>query len=342
MKLLLTISTAALVAVAGCSPSQSQGKLNEAKVFKQVTLPPNLPPVAVPIDEAVQQQAQNEITLAFNASDPVIKAQSLEAMSQTHDPNVADRVQRALADRNWLVRFAGAMCAGDLKLKSVYKPLVAAAYDAEPSVRAGVRYALHQLGDKSLSKDLEALSTNADPQVRGNVAVVLGRMNEPTAVRVLRPMISDPEMEVRLQVAEALWRLGDPDGQKMLVAASLSKFPDDQIFSILGLAGPRDQRMKPYILAKFANDHDNQQYAELQLVAARGLGMLGDDSGFGLAVRKCADSDPRRRSLAALALGDIGRPDAQDALAKLLADPVQEVRLSAATALRLIGNRNRP
>ncbi len=338
----LSVSALAIAAIlSGCAPAKPQGKPSESKVFKQVTLPANVAPTAVPIDETVQQQAANQILLAFNSSDPVIKAQSLEAMSRTHDVNAVDRVQRALTDKNWIVRFSGAMCAGDLKLKGTYKALVAVAYDDDANVRLAVRYALHQLGDKSLSKDLEALSTHMDPKVRANTAFALGLLGEPTATRVLKPMITDADIVVRMQAAEALWRLGDEQGEKNLVAASLSKYVDDQLPSLLALAAPRDQRVKPYIMAKFANDHDNKQFVELQLVAARALGMLGDDAGFGLCVKNCTATDPRRRALAALALGDIGRPDAQDALAKLLADPTQEVRLSAATALRLIGNRNR-
>jgi HEAT repeat protein len=262
-------------------------------------------------------------------------------MSRTQDPQAADRVVRALADRNWLVRFAGAICAGDLRLKSAYKPLAALATDPDANVRVAVRYALHQLGDKSLSNDLEPLSQNNDPHVRGNVAMVLGKLGEPTATRILRPMLTDTDFDVRQQAAEGLWRLGDEQGQKNLIAGSLSKYVDDQMFSILGLAATNDQRMKPYVMAKFANDHDKKQLVELQLVAARSLGMLGDDSGFGLALRSTTSSDPRRRVLAAWALGEIGRSDGQDALAKLLADPSQDVRLAAATALRMIGNRNR-
>ena len=343
MKTTLTISVLTTTALlASCGPTKPSGKIEEARAFKQVTLPVNVAPTLVPIDEAFQQQATNQIALAFNSSDPVIKAQALEAMSRTRDPAASDRIQRAMTDKDWIVRFAGAMCAGDLKLKNTYKTIAAAAFDQDPNVRVAVRYALHRLGDKSLSKDLEALSLNSNENVRANVAFALGLLGEPTGTRILQPMIADPNFNVRMQTAEALWRLGDEQGLKNLIAASVSKFTDDQIVAVLAMAGPRDQRVKPYVMAKFANDHDKKQFVELQLVAARALGMLGDDSGFGLAVRTCVSTDPRQRSLAALALGDIGRSDAQDALSRLLHDTAPGVQLSAATALRLLGNRNRP
>lgn len=338
--LAVAITGVGAITLTGCAPTNREA--TPAKAFKQVTFPSNIAPTVVEIDNNVQQRALSEISLAFNSSNPVIKAQSLEAMSRTKDPAAADRVARALVDKNWIVRFAGAMCAGDLKLKSAYRAILAVAYDSDPNVRVATRYALHQMGDKSLSKDLEALSIHDNSAVRGNVAIVLGQMNEPTAVRLLEPMINDSVYEVKLQAAEAMWKLGREMGMKYLIAGTVSGYVDDQIFAIQGLASTHDQRVKPYLMAKLANDHDGKQFVELQLAAARGLGMLGDDAGYGLAVRTCASSDPRQRALAALALGEIGRSDAQDALAKLLDDPTPEVRLSAATALRLIGNRNRP
>jgi HEAT repeat protein len=61
--------------------------------------------------------------------------------------------------------------------------------------------------------------------------------------------------------------------------------------------------------------------------------MVGSDEGFGVAVKASKSTDPRQRVLAALALGAIGRSDAQDTLRKLLSDGDPDVRLAAATAL---------
>lgn len=301
---------------------------------------PNVPPrVATPIDPALQQRAGDEIANAFASSDPVLRAQALEATSRTNDPAAGDRILRGLADGEWVVRFAAAMCAGDLKHRGAFAALRAASADQEPSVRVAVRYALHVLGDKSLSKDLEAMSQNPDPRVRGTVAVVLGRMGEPTAIRILRPMLADPQPSVKLQVAEAMWRLGNEQGLENLIAGTVSPHGDDQVFCILALAGPKDQRVKDNILGKLSIDKDGKQYPEVQLIAARTLGILGDDSGFGVAMGYASSNDPRQRVLAALALGDIARSDGQSALAKLLNDNDASVRLAAATGLRQIGAR---
>lgn len=327
---------AATILLSGCAKPTEEEKARGYSNFKRPKMPPVPAYVATPIDGELQTKALGEISAASKSNDEVMRAQALEASSRTQDPTASDRVARALTDDAWLVRFAGAMCAGDLKLRAAYKPLLATAYDKQPSVRVAVRYALHRLGDKSLTKDLEALSQNPDPRVRANVAMVLGQLGEPTGVRVLRPLMADPDFSVRIQASEALWRLGDEQGLKNLVAGSISHHPDDQIVSVLALAAPRDQRVKDNIVGKLAISKDGEDYVELQLAAARAMGMLGGDEGYGIALKSLNSRDPRQRSLAALALGEIGRSDAQAPLAKSLSDQDAEVRLSSAVALRQI------
>jgi HEAT repeat protein len=61
--------------------------------------------------------------------------------------------------------------------------------------------------------------------------------------------------------------------------------------------------------------------------------MLGSDAGYVLAAEGATSQDPDQRTLAAFALGAIGRTDSQDTLARLLDDPNPDVRLAAATAV---------
>lgn len=315
--------------VVGC-----QTRPRERKSFEAPRMPRVPPRIEVPIDPALQQRAADQLAVAFASVDPISRAQSLEASSRTKDTNAIDKVLRGLDDSEGLVRFAAALCAGDLKLVGAREALERRAEDEFPSVRVAVRYALHRIGDTSRTRQLEGLSQHNDPRVRANVALVIGLLGEPTGVRIVRPMLRDLDASVRLAAAEALWSLRDEQGLRNLVAGTISRFPDEQIVCTLALAKPRDPDVKEFIVGKLAIDSDNGQYLERQLAAARALGMLNDDAGFGVAIAATTSNEPRQREMAAWALGAIGRPDAQTPLAKLLDDPQAEVKLAAATALR--------
>jgi len=179
-----------------------------------------------------------------------------------------------------------------------------------------------------LSHDLERLAASTDPHVRGTVALVLGLLKEPTATKMLGTLLADRAPSVRIQAAEALWRLGDRRGLDDLVAYAISDYPDDQIIALQALAEPGDQRVIQHIRAELTSD-----YTEVCLAAARGVGMLGSDEGWSVAVPAAASKDARQRSMAAIAMGAIGRSDLQGYLKNLLSDPEPTVRISAAAAI---------
>jgi HEAT repeat protein len=140
--------------------------------------------------------------------------------------------------------------------------------------------------------------------------------------------MSDPSAPVRIQAAEALWLLGDQRGLEALLAYAISVFPDDQIIALHALAEPRNLRAAQELRSELT-----EVYPEVSLAAARGLGMLGSDEGWHVAITGAKSVEPRQRSLAALAMGAIGRCDLQPPLATLLKDPDPSVRISAATAV---------
>jgi HEAT repeat protein len=133
---------------------------------------------------------------------------------------------------------------------------------------------------------------------------------------------------VRLQVAEAMWRLGDEDALVPLVGGTVSVYPDDQMTALMGLASAGDARVIEHLRGSLTSD-----YEAISLVAARAMGKLGSDEGYGVALRGAKSNDPKIRLLSALALGAIGRPDAQDVLATMLRDPNPDLRLAAAAAI---------
>lgn len=326
-KLTAMIASIALLSAIGCAGS---GPDPMAKEIRSPKAPPAVPkPIAEPISPELRGRAKLVIEDSLKSTDPILRANAIEAIQRTIGVEGADHIQRGLNDRESVVRFSSAMAVGALQLKPA-KPTVweMAQGDGDASVRVAARYALHRMGDVRLSHDLEKYAIDTDKWVRANTAMVLGRLGEKSALNVLRTMTKDRQREVRLQVFEAMWRLGDEEGLENLVASSYSQDPSDQIIATIALAEPRNDKVSGVIYGKLVSD-----YPETELAAARGMGMLGSDAGYTIAMNATRDTDPRRRVMAAMALGAIGRSDAQPALTRLLGDQDPNVKLASATAI---------
>lgn len=297
-----------------------------------VTPPPPPPPVkSVPLDSALQRSALAELDALTRSPNAYVRAHSLEVMQNINEPDRETFILRGLDDEKPVVRFAAAMAAGQVRLGSARDRLLEMVNDPDTGIQIAVRFALHRLGITRYSHDFEKYAVaigNDNAPVRGNTVMCLGLLEEPSAIKILKAMTRDPNRIVRLQVAESLWRLGDTDGLELLVAGSVSELPDEQIISILGMAAPGDKRVIPHVRSGLTADQ-----VEVRLATARALGLLGSDEGYVPAEKAVTSSDPRRRSMAALALGAIGRLDSQPLLAQLLRDNEPEVRVAACSAI---------
>src|SRR5213593_2704672 len=80
--------------------------------------PPSYPSAQnVPIDPALQGAAKQEIMLALDARDPLIRAHAIEAVKEGIGAPGADAIIRHLTDDSAVVRFAAALAAGELRLR---------------------------------------------------------------------------------------------------------------------------------------------------------------------------------------------------------------------------------
>jgi HEAT repeat protein len=326
------IALTMMIMLSGCggTPKNSGGLKN---------MPRAAPPPAVParrdepINPALLQTAKARIYDAFHSSDPRLRGNAVEAAQLTLGASAKPIITNALADDNAFVRYSGTMAAGKLQLRDLHDELLGLSNDPSVKVQIGSRYALHRIGDTRLSHDLEKYAQDPNPGVRVDTALVLGLLNDQSALKILRHLVVDPEPDVRIQAAESMWRLGDSAGLDVLVAGTISKFVDDRMWCLMALAVKKDQRVATHLYGQLTDDDPKQGYAEVSLVAARALGDIGMDSGYGVAMKGVASPDARQRMLGAMAFGSIGRSDAQSYLAPLLADPDLKVRLAAATAV---------
>jgi HEAT repeat protein len=316
--------------LSGCAQNDSR----QPQVSNRQIPAPKEPPIPPPVqnqrpEPSLQAAARTEINAALSSNDGFVRAHGIEAAQNTLGATEKSIYLTGLKDSAPQARFASAMAIGRLQIVSALPQLEQMIDDSNAQVGLAVRFALHRLGNTTYSKEFETTATDASWPIRATTAQVLGLLGEPTASRILLPMLRDKEDAVRLQAAESLWRLGNTDGLKTLVASVASGYPDDQMVALLGLAGPKDRRVLGHLRGALVTD-----YTEVSLVAARAVGMCGSDAGYVIAVDGTHSKDPRQRALAALALGAIGRSDAQAVLGDLLKDKESpDVRLSAAQAL---------
>lgn len=337
----------ALLPVLGCTPPKASKDADADRGHMEIKPPPtpiDAPPKRdVKIDDSLRASAVAELEKAFRSNDPFIRANAVEGMQRSLGPAAADRIAEGFRDPSAVVRFGSVMASGTLRLDE-QKPLIRALLeDPSDKVQIAVRYALHRMGDTTHSHDLEKFAKSPDPSVRRTTVMVLGMLENQSAMKILRALENDPDGTVRLQVVDAEYRLGNEQAKESLAAAVVSRYADDQIFALLAFGSRQSLGVTPLLRGKLTSD-----YEEVSLTAARALAMQGSDMGMGVALKGAESKDDfqegpdgktkvnvgaHRRALAALALGEIRRSDAQPALGKLLRDKEASVRVAAATAI---------
>lgn len=293
--------------------------------------PPPVPPrVETTLEPRLVERAAAEVAAAAQADDPLRRANAAEAAQHLPRGEAESLLLERLGDDDARVRFAAAMAVGGERFDSpaIRESLEQLVAGESPNARIAGLFALHRLGDTSRSQAMAEATLSSDPVLRANAAVALGLTDEPSAVDVLAPLLTDRDGNVALNAAEALWHLGDERGLEPLVIATVNQHADDNVIGTLGLSARSDPRVRQALRGKLTDD-----YVEVRLAAARALGRVGSDAGYGVAMAAIDKGNPLQRGLAARAFGDIGRRDAKAMLAPLLAADDANLRLAAATAL---------
>jgi HEAT repeat protein len=307
---------------------------------RQLPAPKEPPPVPArkdePLDPALVEAARQEIVAASDNKDPVLRENALEAVRLLNDPVAATIIPKALDDAERVVRFRAALAAGAHQLAAARQKLESMVGDEDLHLRIAVIYALHRLGVTEYTHDLEKTAVHPEPGVRADTAFVLGMLGEKSALKILKVLARDTDPVVRQRAWEAMWRLGDSSAVDELVGLTMSRYADDQMLGLLALSAPRNEQVREAVRSGLTSDH-----VETSLVAARAMGQLGSDEGYGLALQGAKSNDSRQRFLAALAFGAIERTDAQSTLRALMKDKDPRVRVVAAAAVLEIAARGK-
>ncbi|HPD31385.1 MAG TPA: HEAT repeat domain-containing protein [Phycisphaerae bacterium] len=304
---------------------------------------------------AVRQEARTCIERGMvYPFDPAVRAQAMEAASKVLGDSGRLRIREGLKDQHPGVRFAAAMALGKLRDKAAVPAMEALTNDPDVSVRLAAYFALEQCGLPTTERRTawrDHLRKHENPEVRRNAVLALGQLGDRSTVPLLRAAASgDSDEGVRTQALEGLAMLGDKDAISRFIFEAFGGVGYRQPFAVMTLGQVPDDRVVPILRSRLASS----PYLEAKLAAARGLGAKGYADGLGLAMRSLDWNKPDRslaedrpenqimrvRSMAAMALGEIGDPRALGMLKKTMENPEDpRVQLAAATAILMIVDR---
>jgi len=197
------------------------------------------------------------------------------------------------------------------------------------------RYSLTQslgpLGRDAVPSLVELLR-DEDPDLREYAAEALRDYPSPDAFEALVVAAEDPVEDVRWHTAEALGALGLNDATEPLLVLLGDSVYHIRLTALRGLADLNEEAALPVAL-ELSRSPEIRDRAE----GVRVLGALGLEGGLTAVMDRGGDADPSVREEAVIALLRIGSRDAVPELQRALSDPVREIRMYAAEALKRLG-----
>lgn len=291
---------------------------------------------------------------------PFVRTRVAAALGQFQDPEVIERLVRALGDPAWWVRMRSVEALEQIG-PAAETALLTALDDADPEIRRRSATALERVGlADRLVQMVDAGA--ATVEARGT----LYRFARECSRELLAELLQHPSPRVRMAILEAihragrvdlageLARMGRADGRPALRAAAfrsldamgtlalaadaaLDALGDDEALvrvAALDLVGrTADPEAEPAVTAR-AGDPD----PGVRAAAARALGRLAGAGAAPVLGRLFTDPDREVRAAAAQAAGESGATQLGHALQPLLEDADPIVRVRAATALGLLAD----
>ncbi len=320
----------------GSEPAVTTGSSREiARVYGSLSKQDELRDKAVRLLDAS--------TLSAN---PQIRAHALEGLVPL--PRALDRVvERGLIDDNLGVRSIAAMAIGRSRLQGHTATLRRLLKDESPFVQTSAIFALVQTGQVVDRGPLaKYLFQEEDPGLRAHVSFLLGEMRDPSALPLIKdaaraPMPRAETSRVKLlelQLSEAMAKLGDESQFEPLRAALFPAQPSDLeatalAIQAIGEVGDRSSRGMLIQLSERAGPKGELMPPEILLAIATSMAKLGDQNGWFLAEMFWESERTLVRADAASVFGWTNRVEDLAKLERMLSDPEEVVRVSAAAGL---------
>ncbi len=298
---------------------------------------------------ALQNRALNLLLTAAQRDFGVATSNAIEALVQVAPRDGRPAFRAALRSDVPIVRYAGLVALGEVNDCAKLADIKSYVRDPNPHVRLGAAFAAVRCGSDGYARLLTGTLMNSDDEgLRADAAGLLGRLQEPRARKWLRAALHNPTNEksnrVSVQLYWALARLGDLDSVQSLIRFSQGDAATrtDALMLLADLAHPDARDALRY---RLHGSEQIEEYLEMRLIAARGLGALGSREGYDFARAMLTYTPPAPkdkpppevnrvfpiRSLAVHALAHIGDPRALAPL-RDIAESETDPRLQVAAA----------
>ncbi len=286
-----------------------------------------------PEQMALYNRALDLLVTAASSERDAVTCNAIEALVRVSPADGKEAFRDALDSDSPRVRYAGLVALGQTRQCAPIEAIRAAIRDPHPLVRLAAAYAAVRCGYEGPARILvQTLNDAPEERLRADAATLIGRLEESRAAKRLEAALRSPANErssrVTIAIYGALARLGDEEGVRKLVFYSCGGAAD-RTEALLILADLDNLAFRDDLLYALAGPEE--EYLEARLIAARGLGRLGFDDGYVLALDMIdytdpdsSPTDPDRtfavRSLAIHALAEIGDPRALEPLRAIAAD----------------------
>ncbi len=143
----------------------------------------------------------------------------VEALAWIANPVTVPAIARRLEDKNWIVRVAAIRALTEIRDISAAPAVIGALKDRKGLVREAAAEALGELGVPAAVNPLIELLQDSETLVRLAAIYALGRLRARAAVRQVMTALRDEDANIRLAAAVALGKIGDPLAISRLIEA---------------------------------------------------------------------------------------------------------------------------
>ena len=273
-------------------------------------------------DAQLDQRARKLLLRAAQSGDAIVRANAIEALAELAPHENLPVFRAAVASEYPVVQYAGLLALGEVRDRQSLPAIHRLADDPNPRIRLAAAFVVYRCGNHNAAAILmETLAQHPDEKVRAEAARLVGELGERRAIKRLRLAFKREESSyVLVHIEAAMAKLGDARSRERMVEYTLKSDMVTILLALQTLADLADARTYKTLRYRLANE---AEYLQTRLLAARGLGAIGKDDGYKLALQSLqATGRDKTETMqihtnAALALGAIGKREALPALKRL-------------------------